>query len=353
MRVGIDATPLLGARTGIGRYTASLLTALAGGPDDVVATAFTLRGRLPPQPGVEVRSRPVPARVLQAAWARASWPPVELLTGRLDVFHATNFVLPPLRRAGGVVTVHDLAFLRLTHTVSAASARYRDLVPRSLRRAAVVLTPSRAVADQVREAYAAVLGGTPVVAVPHGVDPAWARVAPADDALRARLRLPREYVVFVGTLEPRKDVATLLAAHRLVAGAPPLVLVGPPGWGAQVDVGGCVVTGYLGDDDLRPLVAGAAALVLPSRDEGFGLPVLEALAAGVPVVASDLPVLREVGGAHASYAAVGDAEAFAAALQQVLADPGDGQARRAHAAAYTWQRSAEAHRHAYTRASAP
>ncbi|MBC7375522.1 MAG: glycosyltransferase family 4 protein [Frankiales bacterium] len=345
MRVGVDATPLLGTRTGIGRYTGSLLAALAGGPDELVATAFTLRGRLPPMPGVQVRQRPAPARGLQAAWARSQWPPVELLTGRLDVFHATNFVLPPLRRARGVVTVHDLAFLRMTETVSAASARYRDLVPRSVRRASVVLTPSEAVAEQVRQAYAPVV---PVVAVPHGVDPGWGTALPPNAAHRARLGLPAQYLLFVGTFEPRKDVATLIAAHALLPGAPPLVLVGPPGWGEHLDVSGCITPGFLDDEDLRPVVAGASALVLPSRDEGFGLPVLEALAAGTPVVCSDLPVLREVGGAHAAYAAVGDAEAFAAALAAVLADPPDPAPGRAYATGFTWARCAERHRDAYT-----
>jgi glycosyltransferase involved in cell wall biosynthesis len=143
-------------------------------------------------------------------------------------------------------------------------------------------------------------------------------------------------------------VRTLVAAHALLSDAPPLVLVGPPGWGASLDVGAAVTPGYLDQDDLRPVVAGAAALVLPSRDEGFGLPLLEALACGTPVVASDLPVLREVGGEHASYAAVGDAEAFAAALTAVLDTPGDPAARRTHAAGFTWAASAAGHRAAYT-----
>ena len=353
MRTGLDATPLLGPRTGIGRYTAALLDALAAAhePDDLVATAFTLRGRgaLPAQvpPGVGVRARPVPARGLQEAWARTSWPPVEALTGRLDVFHATNFVLPPLRRAAGVVTVHDLAFLHLTETVSAASARYRALVPRSLRRASIVVTPSEAVANSVREAYAGELGTTPVRAVPHGVAPAWSSARPPAPELRAALGLPSAYLLFVGTLEPRKDVRTLLAAVRLLPDAPPLVLVGPPGWGEQVDLRGTVTPGWVDDDALRSVVAGASALVLPSRDEGFGLPVLEALATGTPVVASDLPVLREVGGDVVRYAAVGDPEAFAAALAAALSDPGDADARREHAAGFTWARSAQGHRAAY------
>jgi glycosyltransferase involved in cell wall biosynthesis len=350
MRVGLDATPLLGTRTGVGRYTASLLAALAelrdedGDPDALVATAFTLRGRLHDlAPGVAVRARPAPARVLQAAWSRTELPPVEWLAGRLDVFHATNFVLPPARRAAGVVTVHDLAFLHLTGTVSAASARYRDLVPRSLARARAVVTPSEAVARQVREAYAP---RVPVVAVPHGVDPAWAHARP-DPGVARTLGLPEEYLLFVGTLEPRKDLRTLLAAHRLVPDAPPLVLVGPPGWGEQVDVSGCVTPGFLADVPLRAVVAGARALVLPSRDEGFGLPVVEALAAGTPVLASDLPVLREVGGEHVVYAAPGDADAFAAGLRTVLGAPPDPVAGRSAAAALTWRRSALAHREVY------
>ncbi len=285
--------------------------------------------------GVEVRARPAPARALQEAWARVEWPPVELLTGRLDVFLATNFVLPPSRRAAGVVTLHDLAFLHHTDTVDAASTRYRALVPRSVRRARAVITPSEAVAEQVREAYSP---DVPVVAVPHGVDPAWSQPQPPPAGL------PSEYVLFVGTLEPRKDLPTLLAAHRLLPDAPPLVLVGPPGWGERVDVSGCLTPGYLDDAALRSVVARASALVLPSRDEGFGLPVLEALAAGTPVLASDLPVLREVGGEHARYAAVGDPEAFADALRRLLEDPPDPAPGRTWAAARTWRRSAEGHR---------
>jgi glycosyltransferase involved in cell wall biosynthesis len=287
----------------------------------------------------------VPVRVLHSLWSRAEWPPVELLSGRSDVFHATNFVLPPLRRARGVVTIHDLSYLRHPETVSAASARYRELVPRSLARASVVVTPSATTAALLREAYDV---RVPVQVTPLGVGEQWAAARPPDDAVRARLGLPSSYLLFVGTLEPRKDLRTLLAAHRLVPDAPPLVLVGAPGWGEQLDVSGCITPGFLTDDVLPSVVAGAAALVLPSRDEGFGIPVIEALAAGTPVVASDLPVLREVGGDVVTYAAAGDPAAFAAALQQVLAAPGDPAPRRTHASAYTWARCAEATRAAYS-----
>ncbi|MDT7538184.1 MAG: hypothetical protein QOI82_1769 [Actinomycetota bacterium] len=349
MRVGLDCTPLLGQRTGVGRYTQSLLSALTSYDDELVATAFTFRGRdglaaiVPP--GVQVRTRPAPARGLQAAWSRSNWPPVELLSGPIDVFHATNFVLPPVRRARGVVTIHDLSYLHRPETVSSASARYRTLVPRSIARASVVITPSQATADAVREAYDVTV---PLVVTPLGVDATWASAMAPDDTLRRQLGLPSSYLLFVGTLEPRKDLRTLLAAHRLLAEAPPLALVGPPGWGAQLDTTGCITTGYLEDERLRSVVAGATALVLPSLDEGFGIPVIEALAAGTPVVASDLPVLREVGGTVTAYAEPGDPGAFAAAIQQVLDEPGEPGPRRTHGAAYSWARCAEATRAAYS-----
>ncbi|GAC1439632.1 MAG: glycosyltransferase family 1 protein [Mycobacteriales bacterium] len=348
-RIGLDATPLLGNRTGVGRYAASLLTALAAYDDELVATAFTFRGRgrlaavVPP--GISAAARPAPARGLQELWSRSQWPPVELLCGRVDVFHGTNFVLPPLRTARGVVTIHDLSYLRHPDTVSAASSRYRQLVPRSLQRARVVVTPSQTTADEVADEYGDDL---PILVTPLGVGPQWAAAQPADDPTRQRLGLPSSYLLFVGTLEPRKDLRTLLAAHRLVPDAPPLVLVGPRGWGPQVDVSGCITPGFLDDDVLPSVVAGAAALVLPSRDEGFGLPVLEALSAGTPVVASDLAVLREVGGTVTTYAEPGDPSAFAAALLQVLDDPGDPAGRRSHGSTFTWARCAAATRAAYS-----
>ena len=144
MLVGLDATPLLGRRTGIGRYVGGLLPELvrpapdAGVPPvDVVATAFSLRGRgelaaLLPD-GVRDRSRPAPARLLQGIWSRTEWPTVTSLIGRVDVFHGTNFVLPPPGRARGVVTVHDLAFLHSPGTVSATSQRLpRPGAPRAV-----------------------------------------------------------------------------------------------------------------------------------------------------------------------------------------------------------------------------
>lgn len=345
MKVGLDATPLLGTRTGVGTYVSGLLDGLlAIGAAPPVLTAFTWRGVEALPDGWPRAPRRFSARALQECWLRADWPPVEWLCGRVDVFHGTNFVLPPARRAAGVVTVHDLAYDLHADTVTPASLRYRTLVPRAIYRGAIVLTPSRTVADEVRDRYA--LDPDRVVVTPLGVGSRWygAQQRPAN--------LPGEYVLFVGSREPRKNLPVLLEAMRGLD--VPLVLVGPPGWGAALDTSRVIAPGYLSGDDLVRAVAGASVFAFPSRYEGFGLPPLEALATGTPVVASDIPVLRETLGAQASYAPPGDAEALAAALEAAL-EAGDGgaagrAARAAHAAAYTWERCARATLAAYERA---
>ena len=366
MRVAFDGTPLLGRRTGIGRYTEQLATALVARPDvALTATAFTVRGAgaLPGAvpPGVRTRSLPVPARLLRAAWTHLEIPSVGLFSGPADVFHGTNFVLPPTGRAGGVVTIHDLAYLTMPDAVDDTSRRLRDLVPRGLARAAAVCTPSRAVADQVLDAYGPAV--PEVVVTSLGVDPRWLQVETPDSEKRRLLGLPGDYFLFVGTREPRKDLATLLAAYAALraqapsvgardeaAPIPTLLLVGPDGWGpGQQPAPGVVVRGYLATDQLRTVVAGARALVMPSRDEGFGLPALEGLAAGVPVIVSDVPALIEATGGHADVFPAGDVDALAELLSAASAAsafdpaaPEERRLRREYAAGWTWQRCADA-----------
>ncbi|HZD03254.1 MAG TPA: glycosyltransferase, partial [Actinomycetes bacterium] len=280
MRVGLDATPLLGPRTGVGHYVAGLVGGLAGSGalDELRLVPFTWRGagdlsaavpaRAAAWPIVRCGRRRVPARLLQAAWARVGWPPVEWLAGPVDIFHATNFVAPPARRAALVVTVHDLTYLRYPRMVSTASGRYRGLVPAGLRRGAVVCTPTAAVAREVRDAYR--LPEERVVVTPLGVGPEWLRASRPGAAWLAARGLPERYLLFVGSREPRKNLATLAAAYReLRAAGPaaPLVLVGPPGWGEEPDLAGLPqgavhAAGYLAADDLVRVVAGAAVLAL-------------------------------------------------------------------------------------------
>jgi glycosyltransferase involved in cell wall biosynthesis len=366
LAAAVDATPLLGPRTGIGRYVEHLLRELATAPDlRLAAVAFTWRGRdglageLPA--AVAVGGRRAPARALQASWARTPWPPAEWLTGAADVLHGTNFVLPPARRAAGVLTVHDLGYLRFPGLVRAASLRYQRLVPRGLRRAALALTPTEAVAGELREAYG--LPADRVRVTPLGVDPAWAAVPVPDREWLAARGLPADYLLAVGTLEPRKGLDVLLAGYAALLAqepdAPPLVLVGPAGWGPELDATRLPpdrlrLPGYLPDDDLRRVVAGARLLAFPSRYEGFGLPPLEAMAAGVPVVASDLPAVREVTGGLAALVPAGDPDALAGALLAELRSPAGADRRaaaRQRALSHTWARCAELTAAAYRAAA--
>lgn len=366
MRVGLDATPLIGQRTGVGRYLQGLLLGIGElEPDDLelVLTVFSARGRVPAMsvPRGTRRARlKAPARLLHQAWTRSNHPPVELLTGRLDVFHAGNFVLPPTRRAAGVVTVHDLAFLHHPETLAPAVAHYGRLVPRSVARAERVVTVSQAVAAEL----VSLLGVDParIVVAPHGVDDAWRAATPADAATLSRLGLPARYVLFVGNAEPRKNLVTLLEAHeqarRQEPGVPPLVIAGPAGWGERFggwvpDPRHVVRAGFLRDDDLRGVVAGAVALCMPSVYEGFGLPILEACAAGTRVLASDVPAHAELLG-KADVLGPTDVDAWAAGLVAagaVSEDDTDRLARQEVAAPYTWARSASTHLACYRAAA--
>lgn len=360
MRIALDATPLLGLPTGVGRYVDGLVRGLTALPDPPALTlaAFTWRGShdVPHIPGTSVAGRRAPARALQACWLHSRFPPAEWITGRADVMHGTNFVLPPSRRARGVVTIHDLAYLHEPGTVSRQSLRYRSLVPKALASGAMVVTPSQATADDVAEAYA--VPTERLIVTPLGIDPAWSRVQPPDLAWRAAHGLPERYLIAVGSLEPRKNLQQLVRAHEALCEAdattPPLVLAGPAGWGQPLAAGPRVrLIGYRKGDELRRIVAGAELLAFPSLREGFGLPPLEALACGIPVVASDLRVTREVLGEQARFVPPRDPDSLRDALAETLAaglgDEAAVAARRARAISFTWARCARQTLLAYCR----
>jgi glycosyltransferase involved in cell wall biosynthesis len=346
LSVALDATPLLGTRTGVGRFCQGALAAL-GAPalrERLEVTAFAVtwrrRHRLPPElaDGVRARQRAMPARPLHAAWAHASRPPVEWFIGSVDVVHGTNFVVPPTRRAARVVTVHDLTAMRFPEMCDRRSLDFPAMVRRAVRRGAWVHTPSQYVADEV----VAELGADPgrVRAVHHGVGPPRTVAGsvgsdPVPLAGPGALALPSgvsRYVLAVGTIEPRKDYPGLMRAFSRAAAALPdvaLVVVGADGWGADAFHSAVWASpcrdrirqvGYVSDEALASWLSQAAVLAFPSLYEGFGFPPLEAMAAGVPVVATGAGAVPEIVGDAAVIVPPGDSDALAGALAHMLDD---------------------------------
>jgi glycosyltransferase involved in cell wall biosynthesis len=359
LRVALDATPLLGQPTGVGVFCLGALTALGGRADvDVRAFAVSWRRRAGIEAkvpgGVTVAQRPMPARPLHAIWGRASVPPVEWFIGPVDVVHGTNFVVPPTSRAGAVVSVHDLTPLHHPELCNQATLAYPGLIRRALGRGAWVHTDSAFVAGEVIEAFGAEPSRVRVAA--PGVPPL-PDVAP--DLTRSLVEpfLPTgvtRYVLAIGTAEPRKDLPGLVRAFDALADRHAelaLVLAGPPGWGEDAlasAVEGArararvVRTGWVEPATLAALLREASVLAFPSLYEGFGFPPLQAMAAGIPVVATRAGSLPEVLGDGASMVDVGDGDALAEALERVLDDPALRQslvaAGSARAASFSWER---------------
>jgi glycosyltransferase involved in cell wall biosynthesis len=351
LRVGVDGTPLLGTRTGVGHTTASLVDALAATEQvDLVVYAVTVRGRgalasvVPAS--VQPATRAIPARLVQASWRRTSFPRIERWTGPVDVVHGTNFVGPPAR-APVVVTVHDLTFAH--HPELAAPSHNLGLIRRALRRGAVIHAVSDHVAAQARELFD--VAGDRVVRVYPGV-----HTAGRGDAARGRARAGADrYVLFLGELNPRKNVPRLVRAFDEVArddADVALVLAGPDGSDTDaVDdairraTHGARVRrlGYVSSPDRLDLLAGASTFAFPSLDEGFGHPPLEAMQAGVPVVASDAGSLPEVLGDAALLVPPTDVDALAGAVSDALGTVADAERvrrGRARAACFTWDTTA-------------
>ena len=354
VRVLIDYRPALRARTGVGEWIHSLVAAMAehaSGPDRPALTVFSSswRDRLRPAlpPAVARLDRRIPVRLLNRGWHRLEWPPIECVAGaRFDVVHSPHPLLIPARSAAQVVTIHDLDFL--DHPARAAAEARRDygrLVRRHAQRAARVVVVSRHTAAEV-EARLGVPAGR-ISLCPNGA-PAWTPRARTPDA---------GHILFVGALAPRKNVGGLLDAYaELLArrpDLPPLVLAGPPGADARAWLDRCTrppldgrvrCTGYLDRPALKRCYDEARVLVLPSFHEGFGLPALEAMAAGVPVVASNRGALPEIVGDAGLLIDPADRRALADAIDRMLTDEALAHACAARgvarAARYSWRDSA-------------
>jgi len=366
-RIGIDYTAAVRQGAGIGRYTRNLFRALAGLDAHHRYTLFVAgRGTddgLGAWPeNFRLRAVPVSDRWLNIAWQRLRLPlPVQLVTGRLDLFHSPDFVLPPLMGTPAVLTVHDLSFLRVPHCFVPAFRDYLGkAVPHSVARARHILADS----DSTRRDLVELLGVDParVTVIYPGVEPRFRPVRDPETraAVRARYDLPERFVLGLSTLQPRKNFEGLIAAFGVLlaskAAVPDvhLVISGQKGWlydealasAEQAGIADRVhFLGFAADDDLPALYSLASAFAFPSWYEGFGVPVLEAMACGTPVVAADNSSLPEVVGDAGLMVNAADVDGLAAALGRVLVDDelrarlaADGLARSRQ---FTWERAVE------------
>jgi glycosyltransferase involved in cell wall biosynthesis len=372
--IGIDYTAAYEQGAGIGRYVRELIRALAAHDSRTPYRLFVAgatRALLPPVPGPNFRWRPTRLTPLWFArlWHRARLPlPVEVFTGRVTLYHATDFTLPPtLPGVRTLLTIHDLSFVRAPETTTPVLKAYLDrVVPRSVRRATHVLADSQATKDDLVELY-----GTPpekVTVLLGGVNPEFKPVADmnARCAVRQRYQIPdNPYVFSIGTVQPRKNYARLIQA--LAALGPDyrdvhLVIAGGRGWlegpiyQSVKDFGLSArvhFTGFVRDEDLPALYGEARCLAYPSLYEGIGLPVLEAMACGIPVITSNISSMPEVAGDAAVLIDPYDVDALADALRRLLVDEtlrADLTRRGFDQAAYfTWDRAAHQLRDVYRR----
>jgi glycosyltransferase involved in cell wall biosynthesis len=356
MRIAFDVTPLVVPRTGIGNYLRGVLAGLCArrSPgDEVVAFALASGGE---REAVEAAldglpvttrfaARPL-ANVWRRGWSAIGGPGLERWLGPFDVLHVTDWWHPPQRHGVRATTIHDLVPL---HHPEWTTWRTRLGHGSSLRRASrcdLVFVNSRYTGDDVRETL-----GIPEerIRVAHpGVD---ARFTDAGH----RADLGRPYALTVATLEPRKNLETLLAGVDRLGEGLALAVVGAEGWGdvPALDRAGVIRLGYVPDGELAAVYRGASAFVYPSRFEGFGMPIVEAMACGVPVVASAHASLDEACGDAALRADPESPQAFAEAVRAALADPAPLVARGLeHARGFTWERTARVFHEAFAEAVA-
>ncbi len=314
------------------------------GEAEVVGVSASHRGP-PPDPWApqfEVRSLPLPRIALYESWHRLRAPKVERATGEVDVVHATAFPMPP-RSAPVVLTIHDLAWLEdPSHFTARGLSFFRRGLDLALRDADLVTCPSEATrADCIRHGFAP----EKVRVVPLGVERGEATPEQVAE-VRRRYRLERPYVLWAGTIEPRKNLGGVVAAYRRLEEDMDLALVGPKGWNEDLDArlgedrARVHVLGFVPAGDLPALYAGASVFCFPSFMEGFGFPVLEAMAQGTPVVTSAGTSTEELAERAGVLVDPRDPDAIAAGMAAAMARRQElAEAGRRRAESYTWERT--------------
>lgn len=340
MRIAIDYTPAVYQRAGIGRHTRGLVQALAelNAGHQITLVVYGRPPKGAPQAPAECNLRivPLPNRWMTVAWHRMRAPlPADWLIGAIDLYHASDFVLPPLRQAKALVTVHDLSFLTVPEGADAGLRSFLSrVVPRAVARADHVLADSKSTKRDLVERLG--LPEQKITVVYPGVEPRFRPVADptALATVRARYRIgDAPFVLGVGTLEPRKNWTSLIRAWsqmRKAHGLPHrLVIAGGRGWlyeklfqevATSEQREHIVLPGFVEDSDLPALYSAADVFAFPSLYEGFGIPVVEAMACGTPVVCADNSSLPEAAGLAALLVPATDSGALADAMARIITD---------------------------------
>lgn len=359
MRFCVDVQAAVARPTGVGRYVQQLVGHLAPemGTDELLGFCFDARGKaLPTSDGIRRRRvRWCPGRVARGMWKVFHWPPFEVFSGRADLYHFPNFILPPLRKTSrAVVTVHDLSFLRYPEFAEARNLQYLcSSIRETVARAEAIITDAASIRAEVCEHLD--VPSERVHAIHLGIGPEFKPATESEiAAMRSSLGLERPYLLCVGTVEPRKNHRFLVDVFERLKGFDgDLVIAGAPGWKVEPIFERFATSPlrdrirylrYVPDDKLPALYSAAEVFVLASHYEGFGFPPLEAMACGTPVFSSVGGSLAEVLGSAAVTCSHFDLDGWCSELSELLHDDirrneliSDG---RNHAAGFTWQRTA-------------
>jgi glycosyltransferase involved in cell wall biosynthesis len=366
MRIGIDGQPLSQAWTGIGHYTFELACALARldtqnefeliSPRPFADQTAAVEKNLPPN----LRLVHLSTNFITRRWF-AFGLPRHLARHNIELFHGTNYEIPLVGRCPSVLTIHDLSLFTHSEThLSSRVRRARARLPLLIRRAACITTETETMRAMICERFKAAREKVMVVpAAPRRIFRPAADDEIDAELLRAKFGINERFLLYVGTIEPRKNLATLLDAFEALMrdqakeDSLQLVVAGARGWlhrdfFARIENSplkkSLIITDYLTDEELRALYATCELFIYPSLDEGFGLPPLEAMACGAPVIASDIAVLRETLDCAAAFFPPTDARALAETIGSLLVNQDARQQLiekgRARAAAFTWKRAA-------------